>query len=115
MAHHKVKNIYKRKVRKINVANHIVKNISLLTLLLIFQIILRRASTLAKKNQVIIIVCNAKLLMVMLVLGLVSYVRRRKLRKEGNLYDLDSYNFLCMTIDFYPGNLNLKFLNWKKP
>ena len=50
MAHHKVKKKkYKRKVRKINVANHIVKNISLLTLLLIFQIILRRVGTLAKK------------------------------------------------------------------
>ena len=81
-------------------ANHIVKNISLLTLLLIFQIILRRAGTLTKKNQVIIIICSAIPLMVMLVLGLVSYVRRKKLRKEGNLYDMDSYNFLCMIIDF---------------
>ena len=33
------------------------------------------------KNQVIIIVCSAILLMVMLVLGLISYVRRMKLRK----------------------------------
>ena len=85
---------------KIYMANHIVKNISLLTLLLIFQIILRRAGTLTKKNQVIIIICSAIPLMVMLVLGLVSYVRRKKLRKEGNLYDMDSYNFLCMIIDF---------------
>ena len=92
---------------KIYMANHIVKNISLLTLLLIFQIILRRAGTLTKKNQVIIIICSAIPLMVMLVLGLVSYVRRKKLRKEGNLYDMDSYNFLCMIIDFQPGNLNL--------
>ena len=37
------------------------------------------------KNQVIIIVCSAILLMVMLVLRLVSYVRRMKLRKEGTL------------------------------
>ena len=99
MAHHKVKK-YKSKVMKIYMANHIVKNISLLTLLLIFQIILRRAGTLTKKNQVIIIICSAIPLMVMLVLGLVSYVRRKKLRKEGNLYDMDSYNFLCMIIDF---------------
>ncbi|KAK4605164.1 hypothetical protein RGQ29_013291 [Quercus rubra] len=34
------------------------------------------------KNQVIIIVCSAILLMVMLVLGLISYVRRMKLRKN---------------------------------
>ena len=50
MAHHKVKK-YKRKVMKIYMANHIVKNISLLTLLLIFQIILRRAGTLTKKKS----------------------------------------------------------------
>ena len=37
------------------------------------------------KNQVIIIVCSAILRMVMLVLRLVSYVRRMKLRKEGTL------------------------------
>ena len=37
------------------------------------------------KNQVIIIVCRAILLMVMLVLRLVSYVHRMKLRKEGTL------------------------------
>ncbi|KAM3714656.1 hypothetical protein ACJW31_01G350300 [Castanea mollissima] len=36
-----------------------------------------------QKNQVIIIICSAILFMVMLVLGLVSYVRRKKLRKEG--------------------------------
>ncbi|KAM3714653.1 hypothetical protein ACB098_01G353600 [Castanea mollissima] len=36
-----------------------------------------------QKYQVIIIVCSAILLMVMLVLGLVFYVRRMKLRKEG--------------------------------
>ncbi|KAM3714651.1 hypothetical protein ACJW30_01G351800 [Castanea mollissima] len=36
-----------------------------------------------QKYQVIIIVCSAILLMVMLVLGLVFYVRRMKLRMEG--------------------------------
>ena len=35
--------------------------------------------------QVIIIVCSAILLLVMLVVGLVSCVRRMKLRNEGNL------------------------------
>ena len=38
-----------------------------------------------QKYQVIIIVCSAILLTVMLAFGLVTYVRRRKLRKEGNL------------------------------
>ena len=53
-----------------------------------------------QKYQVIIIVCSAILLMVMLVLGLIFYVRRMKLRKEGKLQDMDSDNFLCMIIDF---------------
>ena len=38
-----------------------------------------------QKYQAIIIVCSAILLTVMLAFGLVTYVRRRKLRKEGNL------------------------------
>lgn len=67
-----------------------------------------------QKYQVIIIVCSAILLMVMLALGLVTYVRRIKLRKEGNLQDMDpilifsfawkdmDYDNLLLTIELFP-------------
>jgi uncharacterized membrane protein len=46
---------------------------------------IEKSRNFGKKNQGKIIVCSAILLVAMLILGLGSYVRRMKLRKQGNL------------------------------
>ena len=101
MAHHKVK---KKKIQKKSDENKYGKSYSKKYKFVDSTFDLsdhtEKRRHFGQKNQVIIIICSAILLMVMLVLGLASYVRRKKLRKEGNLYDLDSYNFLCMITDF---------------
>ena len=101
MAHHKVK---KKKIQKKSDENKYGKSYSKKYKFVDSTFDLsdhtEKSRHFGQKNQVIIIICSAILLMVMLVLGLASYVWRKKLRKEGNLYDLDSYNFLCMITDF---------------